>query len=100
MGALHVVEARLDRAADYEILDFADRGNWTCVTLDHDFHLHLALNRAGRPSVVFLRVERLGSEEQATLIRKIWDKCESSIDRGAAVSADTKSIRIRLLPLR
>ena len=98
--ALHVIEVQLDRAQDAEILEFADRGNWTCVTLDHDFHAHLAVNRAGRPSVIFLRAQGLDSQAQADLIRKVWEICEGSIDEGAAVSVDAKSVRIRLLPLR
>jgi len=31
---------------------FAHQRGMTCVTLDHDFHTHLALSLAGSPSVV------------------------------------------------
>ena len=98
--AIHVGDVHLDHAEDAEILEFADRGNWTCVTLDHDFHAHLAISRAGRPSVVFLRAHGLNSEAQANLIRKVWNICEASIERGAAVSVSLRSIRLRHLPLR
>lgn len=93
-------EAGLHDSDDAEILDFAARENWTCVTLDHDFHAHLAISRAGRPSVVFLRAQGLDSDAQASLIRAVWNVCEASIDKGAAVSADPTSVRLRLLPLR
>ena len=43
--ALHVIDAGLDKAEDSEILDFARKSGRTCVTLDHDFHAHLALTR-------------------------------------------------------
>jgi predicted nuclease of predicted toxin-antitoxin system len=98
--ATHVAEVHLHSATDSAILEFAYRGNWTCVTLDHDFHWHLAQNRASGPSVVFLRIEGLGAELQAKLIRKIWDLCEAGIEKGAAVSADVNSVRLRYLPLR
>ena len=42
--ALHVCYVQLEQATDLEILEFAYRGNWTCITLDHDFHSHLALS--------------------------------------------------------
>ena len=41
--ALHVGEAGLDRADDSDILEFARQRGMACVTLDHDFHTHLAL---------------------------------------------------------
>ena len=41
--AIHVIETGLDSAQDADILDFALRENRVCVTLDHDFHVHLAL---------------------------------------------------------
>lgn len=48
--ALHVLDAGLDRAEDIEILEFARRESRVCVTLDHDFHAHLALAQAAGPS--------------------------------------------------
>ena len=83
--ALHASEVGLERAEDSEILYFAQRDGRTCITLDHDFHLHLALSRAGKPSVVLLRVQGLAAEGQAQLIRSVYDE---------------SSIRIRRLPLR
>ena len=41
------------------------------VTLDHDFHTHLALAGQGRPSVILLRIERIGAAAQADLIETI-----------------------------
>ena len=98
--ALHASEAALERAEDSEILDFAQRNTRMCITLDHDFHLHLALSRAGKPSVILLRVQGLAAEAQAQLIRSVYEVCEEAIAEGAAVSADESSIRIRRLPLR
>jgi predicted nuclease of predicted toxin-antitoxin system len=98
--ALHASEAGLGRVEDSEILDFAQHGGRTCITLDHGFHVHLALSRAGKPSVILLRVQGLAAEGQAQLIRSVYEVCEEAVAEGAAVSADESSIRIRRLPLR
>ncbi|HYA17189.1 MAG TPA: DUF5615 family PIN-like protein [Bryobacteraceae bacterium] len=97
--ALHVAELALDRADDREILDYARRGNLICVTLDHDFHAHLAMAGDGSPSVIFLRIEGLKAQQQADLIRSICAQCGEALSAGAAVSADLQTIRIRRLPL-
>lgn len=68
----HVLDVDLYRAEDAEILEFARTEARTCITLDHDFHAHLALSRKDNPSVVLLRVEGLNAAEQAALIRTVW----------------------------
>ena len=70
------------------------------MTLDHDFHAHLAMAGAEVPSVIFIRAEGLNSAEQASLIRQVWAACADDIAQGAAVSADQFTIRVRKLPLR
>lgn len=98
--ALHVSDVAMDRAEDLDILEYCRAENRTCVTLDHDFHAHLALLRSSGPSVVLLRVEGMNASEQAALVRAVWGLCEKEIEAGAAVSAGRRSIRIRPLPLR
>lgn len=98
--ALHVMELGLDRADDSEILAVALKDGRTCITLDHDFHAHLARAQMCGPSVVFVRIEGLHAPAQAELIRKVWDICGDAILTGAAVSVSGDSIRIRKLPLR
>lgn len=97
--AIHVSEIDLSAASDVQILEAARNNDRICVTLDHDFHAHLALTRAGAPSVVLLRVEGLDAQAQAALIRSVWQLCEEVLGHGAAVSADTAGVRIRRLPL-
>jgi len=98
--AVHVVEVGLDFAEDLEILEFALRESRTCITLDHDFHTHLALAQSMGPSVVFVRVEGLLGPQQAELIGRVWAFCAPAIEAGSAVTVDATSIRIRALPLR
>ncbi len=100
LDAIHVSEIGLERAEDIHILELARNDNRVCVTLDHDFHAHLAVSGQGRPSVVFLRAEGLDARGQADLIRSVCIQCETALSEGAAVSADLESVRIRRLPLR
>lgn len=88
------------QAEDAEILEFAGNDSRVCVTLDYDFHAHLASAGKGSPSVVLLRVEGLDAAGQADLIRSVYLQCQTALSEGAAVSADRERIRIRRLPLR
>jgi len=100
LDAVHVSEIGMEQAEDVEILEKARVDEMVCVTLDHDFHAHLAVTGHGRPSVVLLRVQGLDAQGQADLIRAVCVHCEDALSQGAAVSADRESIRIRRLPLR
>jgi predicted nuclease of predicted toxin-antitoxin system len=98
-NATHVSEIGMQCAEDFEILDLARETGQVCVTLDHDFHAHLAMTGVVHPSVVLLRVQGLDAHGQAELIRAVCERCEEALHDGAAVSADAKSIRVRRLPL-
>ena len=49
--SIHVSEIGMERADDVLILERARQDQRVCVTLDHDFHAHLAVAGQGRPSV-------------------------------------------------
>ena len=59
--AIHVMEIGMAESDDANILEVARDQSRICVTLDHDFHTHLALAGAGRPSVILLRIEGLAA---------------------------------------
>jgi predicted nuclease of predicted toxin-antitoxin system len=100
LDAVHVSEIGMEQAEDIQILEKARNEDRVCVTLDHDFHAHLAVTGHGRPSVVLLGVQGLDAQGQADLIRSVYLQCEDALFEGAAVSANRESIRIRRLPLR
>ncbi len=100
MDAVHVCEIGMAQAEDIDILARARQEGRTCVTLDHDFHAHLALTGHGLPSVVLLRAQGLDAQGQADLIRSVCLQCETVLAEGAAISADREKIRIRKLPIR
>ena len=98
--AWHVSEFGREKAEDGEILEWARNENRVCVTLDRDFHAHLAVSGRGSPSVILLRVQGLDAVGQADLILAVCVQCEQVLGAGAAISADGSKIRVRRLPLR
>jgi predicted nuclease of predicted toxin-antitoxin system len=100
LDGVHVSEIEMEQAEDIQIMERGRIDERVCVTLDHDFHAHLAMTGHGRPSVVLLRVQGLDAQAQADLIRSVYMRCEEALAEGAAVSADRETIRVRRLPLR
>ena len=98
--AVHVSEIGIARADDLAILEYARNEQRVCVTLDHDFHAHLATAAQGLPSVISLRVQGLDALEQADLASYVYRQCEDALREGAAVSANPERIRLRRLPLK
>ena len=96
--AIHVSEIGMEKAEDQLILDRARSEDRVCITLDHDFHAHLAEASHGRPSVVLLRVQGLDAEGQADLIRLVCIQRADALSGGAAVSADRTTIRATPTP--
>lgn len=99
MDAVHVAELGMSRALDEEILALGHKDGRVVITLDADFHALLAHSGSVSPSVLRLRVERLGGPEIASLIRTILDACSTDLAAGAVVTADTVRLRLRRLPL-
>ncbi len=79
LDAVHVSEIGMERAEDVRIMEKARIDSRVCVTLDHDFHAHLAVTGQGRPSVVLLRVQGLNAQGQADLIRAVYVQCEGAL---------------------
>jgi predicted nuclease of predicted toxin-antitoxin system len=100
VDCVHTGEVGLSRAKDEEILLRARAENRAVVTLDADFHRHMALTGSSQPSVVRLRTQGLRGEELATLLRGLLERCEAGLDAGALISVRGHHVRIRKLPLR
>jgi predicted nuclease of predicted toxin-antitoxin system len=98
--ALHVSEVGLDCADDLAILAYAKADGFFVITLDHDFHRHLAIGSADGPSVVLLRIDVGKTDRQIHSIRKVCESCQDEFTRGAAVTWDGKKTRVRSLPIR
>ncbi len=77
--AVPISEIGMEKADGQLILDRARSEDRICITLDHDFHAHLAEAGHGRPSVVLLRVQRFDAEGQADLIRLVCVQCADAL---------------------
>jgi predicted nuclease of predicted toxin-antitoxin system len=100
LDVVHTREIGLATAEDVDILQWCRREARTIVTLDADFHAHLALSGATTPSVVRIRIEGLGDAELAALITRVLSAYEPDLRRGTAVTVTATSVRLHALPLR
>ncbi len=83
-----------------EILNAAGQQQRICVTLDADFHTHLAVTNAATPSVICLRIEGLKAQALARLLIEVWQQITKHVDHGAAMIRITdKKVRVRSLPI-
>lgn len=99
LEAEHVGDRSLSTADDRTILDHARQRGQIVVTLDADFHAHLALSGAAGPSVIRIRVEGLKAERLATLLRNVLEQCGDDLRSGAMVTVTESGVRVRRLPL-
>ncbi len=99
MDVVHTGEIGMAEAEDVEILRRAAEERRVVVTLDADFHAHLALSEASHPSVIRVRIEGLRAQEFADLLRTVISQCRDDLEAGAMVSVQEHQIRIRRLPV-
>jgi predicted nuclease of predicted toxin-antitoxin system len=98
--AVHARELDMHEATDTEILEYAARESRVVITLDRDFPQIMALTAATRPSVVFIRQQRLRAAEVAALIATVWREHEHALDRGCVVKVSARGTRTRFLPMK
>jgi len=87
-------------APDVEIMSWA-RGEGRCVlTHDLDFSAILAATRAEGPSVVQIRAQDLAPETLKPTLISVLHRYAEQLMAGALITIDTRSARIRSLPLK
>jgi predicted nuclease of predicted toxin-antitoxin system len=96
---VHTGEIGMAEASDEELLKHAFIQNRVIATLDADFHAHLALTQAAKPSVIRIRIEGLRAEQFSELLQTVIRQCENELNAGAMVSVNDFQIRIRRLPM-
>lgn len=96
---LHTGDIGLGRASDAQLIDFARKERRVVITLDSDLHTILAVTNASAPSVIRIRLEGLKGPDLASLIKTIWPKIETHLQRGAMVSVNEAGIRIKRIPV-
>lgn len=90
----------MSRASDAAIIDWATAERRVVVTLDSDFHAHLALGGLTFPSVIRVRQEGLSGNMLASLLPRVWPQIADALAAGAAITITDRDLRIRKLPIR
>ena len=98
-NVVHAGDIGMARSSDSDILDYARRERRVCVTLDADFHAHLAVSGAARPSTVRVRIEGLNGCALAELLKKVWPVIGDALDRGGQMTPTGKDMVLRADPI-
>lgn len=101
VSARHVLAIGFESASDESILQHAAKMDWVIVTADSDFgKLHARLGSV-RPSILLLRHDQpLILAPLAIQISLLLTNAEERIRKGALVTLDENSVRLRDLPLQ
>jgi predicted nuclease of predicted toxin-antitoxin system len=100
LDAVHWSAVGVVTADDQEVLNWTKTRGWMLLTNDLDFSAILAATGDASPSVVQLRVQDLMSEAAVDSVVAAVTTYIVEIERGALLSVDESSARVRLLPLR
>jgi predicted nuclease of predicted toxin-antitoxin system len=85
---------------DFKILEWARQNDHFVMTSDLDFGEMLAASGETTPSIIQLRLGRHIPRKLAGLMADALSKCNKDLARGALLSVDHKSQRLRILPLK
>ena len=86
-------------AADIEIMEYARNNELIMLTYDLDFSAILACTHKLKPSVIQIRASVLHAEQAVEFIAAALFKHADDLKKGAILSIDINSARLRLLPL-
>lgn len=96
---VYVGDIGMAEAEDSAIIMRARAENRVVATLDADFHTLLALEAAGSPSVIRIRIERLRAQALTDVLLSVIAECKKDLEKGAAITVEPSRIRMRCLPL-
>ena len=99
LDVIHASELGLATTPDEKILDLAAREGFAVVTLDSDFARVAALGARTRPSILHLRLSRLGRRAAVLLLLELLPKLETDLDRGCIASVTRGGVRVKTLPI-
>ncbi|HMS15767.1 MAG TPA: DUF5615 family PIN-like protein [Planctomycetota bacterium] len=88
------------RAKDREIMHWAREHGYVVFTNDLDFGTILAVSSAPGPSVLLIRAQDVLPSAIGAIILEILSVHRDPLERGAVVSVDQASARVRILPIR
>jgi predicted nuclease of predicted toxin-antitoxin system len=87
------------RAADTEIIEYAQTNEYIVFTHDLDFGTILALTQAAGPSVIQVRAQNILPSHLSKTVTAVIRTNRSSLEDGALIVIDETRARVRILPL-
>ena len=97
--AMHWSEIGDARAPDSEIMQWARDNQAVVFTHDLDFGILLAHTKAGRPSVIQLRVQNVAPANLGLTVVAVLAEHREALEAGALVTVDAGRSRVRILPI-
>lgn len=98
--AVHWSKVGDPRAADSEIMAWANQNRWVVFTHDLDFGTALALTQAEGPSVIQVRTQDVTPSAVGKLVVNALRQFEAQLEKGALIILDEANVRARILPLK
>ncbi|MDH5776319.1 MAG: DUF5615 family PIN-like protein [Nitrospirota bacterium] len=99
LGAVHWSEIGDPCEKDSVILQWAQNQGYAVLTHDLDFGTLLALTRSTGPSVLQVRTQDIMPRALDKMVISILVEHAESLNKGALISVDEKSARVRILPI-
>jgi predicted nuclease of predicted toxin-antitoxin system len=97
--AIHLVEERLERLEDQQILEKARLEGRIVLTVDLDFGYLLAVSGDLLPSVILFRLGNESYEMINIRLQEILNKYQDDLQRGAIISVRDDADKVRKLPI-
>ncbi len=98
--AVHWSNVGDPRASDVAIMSWARQNGFLVFSHDLDFSALLAATQAAGPSVVQVRTQDVMPEAIGRDVVRVLRLRAGEIERGAVVSIDKVTSRVRVLPIR
>jgi predicted nuclease of predicted toxin-antitoxin system len=98
--AIHWLNVGNPRAADFEIMAWAEQNTYVVFTHDLDFGTMLAMTQAEGPSVIQVRTPDVTLSAIGKLVIRALRQFQPELERGALVVIDEANVRARILPLK
>lgn len=96
---IHVIDRLSASSSDRAIVELASTESRVILCFDLDFGMLVATARAAAPSVLTFRTTRRGAQFVEKTLAEILPRVENDLERGALVTIDDHSVRIRPLPI-
>jgi predicted nuclease of predicted toxin-antitoxin system len=98
--AVHLIEQKLNRMTDSDILKKARQENRVVLTHDLGFGELLAASGGILPSVIIFRLKDMRPANVGNHLFGIINQQPDALDQGSVISVTEKKIRIRTLPIQ